>query len=899
MRAYGRIGIIVAAVVCAAALLEGCPPQLTTAMFTQATDTIAPTVTIDSPAEGSLCANVVEVTGTAVDSATKGRDDGRVRSLSYAVAGSVVSGTAEVAEDGSFDFQFSTTTLGTNFTLVVTAVDWNGNPTQAMRPLCRQSGNGIPSFTAAPGNQKVTLTWSPVPHAARYDLRYTTNGSLPSEGIGRAVKNVTSPFVVSGLANGSMHVFQLDAVPEADWPESLSDYVKAIPLSAQTLAPQVTGGIRKISMSWSAIAATKEFEVWRSTDRDGTYRNLSGPIQATSFTDQDVENGQWYWYEVRPTMSGSSLSGPNGAQPDPFCVLDPVPLGSVPMTNAQGVAIRGSYAYVADGGSGLRIVDISDPSSLRIVGTGTASFATAVAVSGNYAYVEDFGTGLRVFNVSTPVSPTLTGTCTDVKNAVCLAASGTTVFTGASRGGGMIVIDASNPAMPVKRGTHGSISPQGIALVGSTAYVAAGAAGLLVFDVSDLDNPSVLATCAPSGINAGDVCVRGTRAYVADHECGLRIIDITNPALPVSEGATPNAISASQVAVSGPYAFLVDDAMGLRVVDITDPAAPVVKATHTMQGLLGLATAGGTGFLAAGSAGFQAVDVSYPSIGAPIGTCTESLANRLVVNGSYAYLARNDGLRVVDVSSPAVPVERGSWTSTDATWIAVSGTCAAVTSLSIGWGLLILDLSSARAPALQGTFPMTNPRAVAVNGPCAYVADDTYGLYVVDISTPTAPVLKGICGTSKATAVAVQGSFAYVADGTSGLRVVDVSSPSSPTIKGTCPTTDANRVAVSGSTAFIANSASGIDVIDVSDPGHPTLRHSIATAGPVYDIAAAGSFLYAAEAASGIEIYDVSDAGSPSLIASSAIAANALAVIGSNASISTDSNMFMVLDLLP
>ncbi|MBI4726783.1 hypothetical protein HY768_06115 [candidate division TA06 bacterium] len=35
---------------------------------------------------------------------------------------------------------------------------------------------------------------------------------------------------------------------------------------------------------------------------------------------------------------------------------------------ARGVAVSGSYAYVADGDSGLRIIDISDPSSPTEIG---------------------------------------------------------------------------------------------------------------------------------------------------------------------------------------------------------------------------------------------------------------------------------------------------------------------------------------------------------------------------------------------------------------------------------------------------------------------------------------------------------------------------------------------------
>ena len=163
-----------------------CPVQISgQTMVTQVKDSIAPSIVITSPAEGSLCANIVEIVGQGHrcgDGVGKRR---QVRSLSYAVSGSTVSGQVDFAADGTFIFQFSTVTLGTNFTLAITAVDWNGNTAQVSAAPAQAAGNGIPSFAVSPGNKQVTLTWDSVPHTASYTLYYTTNGSLPSEQVGQ------------------------------------------------------------------------------------------------------------------------------------------------------------------------------------------------------------------------------------------------------------------------------------------------------------------------------------------------------------------------------------------------------------------------------------------------------------------------------------------------------------------------------------------------------------------------------------------------------------------------------------------------------------------------------------------------------------------------------------------
>ena len=64
---------------------------------------------------------------------------------------------------------------------------------------------------------------------------------------------------------------------------------------------------------------------------------------------------------------------------------------------------------MADGYSGLRVIDVSDPAHPTEVGSWDTGTGRRVAVSGTYAYVAAGGGGLRVIDVSDPAHPTEVG----------------------------------------------------------------------------------------------------------------------------------------------------------------------------------------------------------------------------------------------------------------------------------------------------------------------------------------------------------------------------------------------------------------------------------------------------------------------------------------------------------
>ncbi|GAG71715.1 unnamed protein product, partial [marine sediment metagenome] len=156
------------------------------------------------------------------------------------------------------------------------------------------------------------------------------------------------------------------------------------------------------------------------------------------------------------------------------------------------VFVDGNYAYMASGGPGIQIINISDPASPKLTGSyNTPGRDSDVFISGGYAYVTDEyvtskTTGLQILNISNPSNPTLTGSYNIApKDANSVFVSGNYAFM--ADDDGLRVLDVTDPANPILAGlksiTYGF---RDVYVSGSYVYVTSGALGLLIFDVSGL-----------------------------------------------------------------------------------------------------------------------------------------------------------------------------------------------------------------------------------------------------------------------------------------------------------------------------------------------------------------------------------------------------------------------------
>ncbi len=394
---------------------------------------------------------------------------------------------------------------------------------------------------------------------------------------------------------------------------------------------------------------------------------------------------------------------------------------------AKGIAVSGDYAYVAnrDSKSGLRIIDISNPSAPVEVGALDISYEHAVAGSGNTVVTLGYSS-VTVIDVSDPAAPVkldvlfieFSGFSLDI------TISGDYAYVG-SDGSGLTVIDISNRSSPTVVGTYQTPGhAHGVAVAGNYAYVANDNSGLRVFDISNPTSPTVVSTY-DNTCCAYDVAVSGSYAYLAGGD--FQIIDISNPALP-SEVGSYNAPFSTDLALSGPYAYLVDYDDGLDIVSIANPSAPVtVSSIDTPGSPKDVAISGVYAYVADGAAGLSIVDISNPSAPLYVATYpTLSHANSIFNSGNYAYVG---GRQIFDISNPTIPIEVGvsdpSGSSYDVT---VSGNYAYAADLS---RLNAIDVSDPTNPIKVGQYtPPDFAYGVAASGGYVYSTDRYTGLSI-------------------------------------------------------------------------------------------------------------------------------------------------------------------------
>lgn len=461
-------------------------------------------------------------------------------------------------------------------------------------------------------------------------------------------------------------------------------------------------------------------------------------------------------------------------------------VGLTPLAGApQSIAVDGPLACIAAYSAGVHLVDVSDAAHPRVLGNYSEAESQAVGVflAGSRAYVADSAFGLIILDVTDPSQPRLAGTHPTPDAARAVFVSGTTAYV-ADQNDGLQVIDLSDPAQPLALAWEDTPGiALGVFVSGNNAYVADYDAGLQAISVADPSAPIRLSQPTVQG-NTSAVAVSGNYAYLADLDAGLQIIDISSGAPLRLAGSWKTPGFAFAVAVQNGYACVADAGAGLQVIDVRDPVRPAwLSAYDTPGSALGVFATGSYACVADGEAGLQLIDLSDPVNPRLLGSVdTPGIARGVHQSGRMVYVAdSNAGLQLIDISDPGSPRAVGTCaTAASALAVFVWGQYAYVAASEAG--LQVVDVAQPSAPRIVGSCDTPGvAQGVYVTEGVACLADDEEGLHLIDIRRPAQPTLVATFDSDGETKQALLlGNRVFLADGSRGLVRLGVKGVETP-----------------------------------------------------------------------------------------------------------------------
>jgi len=523
-------------------------------------------------------------------------------------------------------------------------------------------------------------------------------------------------------------------------------------------------------------------------------------------------------------------------------ILNPVRLSRIPLNSYPrgGIYARDGILYIVTVADGMYMADVSNPSNPSIIShqTVSGSLVWTSSFDGDYAYLSQGSSGLKIIDISDPYNPF----------------QETTFSTNAT---GLQVVDGTGYIVTSNFGLYiydfsdlGSIiqiselpldgNPNRLAKSGDYLYIANSTSnpggGINTIDISDPVNPSLVTTIDPP-----ETFISGSGQVIAasGNSSGFLLLDISDPANPLYASEMNTAWSMVDIYGSGDYAYTGSN--GFRVFDMSDPSYPEQIGFDETQGAL-VETAGDIAIYIPQSMTannhVNAMDISDPANPELLDYYNSpAMTYGLALTDHYAFIACWwDGFRVVDFEDPndlSLASHDFGWTSgaePGVEWCYVQ-------ALDIyGDYLYVLDY-----------------------GP--FETEDTKGLYIWDISTPDNPQLlhRFADYLSKGHDLKVWGNYAYISDKEGGLEVVDVTDPMSPATVGYVTLPDvAWGLDFSFPYAYVAEYIlGGVQIVDVSNPFDPQIAAYYQRSGCfALGATAWNNYALVADGPAGFQVYD-------------------------------------------
>ena len=214
------------------------------------------------------------------------------------------------------------------------------------------------NLVATAGNRTVVLTWSvPSNNGGAAVTNYSVYRDMASGGETKrfTLGNVLT-YTDAGLTNDQVYYYRVSAMNSVGWGPNSSG-VNATPTSVVAAPPgsptdlHCAAGDKSVSLTWKApssngSAAVSGYMVYRGTSP--TSMTLLGTVNATSYTDKNLNNGQVYYYKVRAysIVGNGTLTDLLEAKPNGWSDNDTLFFVAIGTIAIGGVAGAATYFWL-------------------------------------------------------------------------------------------------------------------------------------------------------------------------------------------------------------------------------------------------------------------------------------------------------------------------------------------------------------------------------------------------------------------------------------------------------------------------------------------------------------------------------------------------------------------------
>jgi fibronectin type 3 domain-containing protein len=205
------------------------------------------------------------------------------------------------------------------------------------------------SLTVTPAaSGQLTLSWSAVAGASRYEVWRYNNSSCPAPNNGTQVaSNVSATsYTDTALTNGTPYAYYVRALsscPAAPFSPCATGTPTACTLPAAPASVSATATApNRITVTWSAVAGATSYKVYRAAGEcmapNGSYTLLTSGVVGTSYNDATAVFGNRYSYKVVTTTACDSALSTACAWAEAYgdCVNAPTFAGAATAATGAG-----------------------------------------------------------------------------------------------------------------------------------------------------------------------------------------------------------------------------------------------------------------------------------------------------------------------------------------------------------------------------------------------------------------------------------------------------------------------------------------------------------------------------------------------------------------------------------